>query len=405
MDLITRLKSENRGVEKRVILSQMSELEKKVFLYAYDPYKTYHMKSTRLSYDKLGEPSDEMFELLNKVLNGGIQRGEDAKDAVKKFAKVNGDLILAIVNKDLKCGVTATSFNKVYPGYVPQFKVQLAKEVPIIELQYPLLAQIKYNGVRIVITNRMGVTEIYTRNGFRVSIPKLERILNNFPAINYMQDTEITLLEDKGKDHTSVSGLVNSAIHGGAVPLDDVRFNAFDFMRLSEFDAARCDVAYSGRYSMLMELLSEIRSDHLIPAPTIELHNAEDANDYYEEVLSLGYEGLILKSADHRYTFKRTKDWIKVKETKTADLRCTGYNEASQGKLEGGIGSLICEGIVEGKRVKVDVAGLTMLAAFSPIETYIFKTIEVKYNSIIRNKEGTGWTLFLPRFSCVRFDK
>lgn len=406
MDLITRLNlTSSRDIKKRK-LKQISLYESMVFEYAYNPYKVYNLKFASINYDNLGEPNHSMFKLLDGILDGTIARGNLARDKVEDFAEDNGDLIKAIINKDLKCGVTAKTFNSVHPGTIPQFDVQLAKEVPIIDLNYPLLAQLKYDGVRLITINRDGDTTFYTRNGLKVAIPKLKALLDSLPIVNYMLDGEITLLSGKMEDRTKISGMVNSAIHGGVIMMQHIRIHVFDFMRLEEWDAGECLVEYAGRYEMLMTLLSQIKSDHLIPAHTMLLANAEDANDYYQTVIEEGYEGLILKSEKHLYTFKRSKDWVKVKETKTCDLKCVGFVEAKQGKLEGGIGALCCEGIVEGKEVKVDVAGLTMLAAFAPFDTtYNGKTLEVKYNSLIKDKLTGQHSLFLPRYSCVRFDK
>ena len=96
---------------------------------------------------------------------------------------------------------------------------------------------------------------------------------------------------------------------------------------------------------------------------------------------------------------------MKIKETKTADLTCHNW-EPGTGKLEGLIGALVCTGEVDGKEVVVKVAGLTVVRASAPFETtYAGRTIEVKYNAVIQDSKTKKYSLFLPRFSCVRFDK
>jgi DNA ligase-1 len=135
------------------------------------------------------------------------------------------------------------------------------------------------------------------------------------------------------------------------------------------------------------------------------VHNIADAQGAYEHLISQGYEGAMLKHANSTYDFKRSASWVKMKETKTADLTCVGHLFGT-GKYEGMIGSLVCKGIVEGVPVEVAVgSGLTDDDRAKKPTSYIGKTIEVKYNTVVQDKNGNTSSLFLPRFSCVRFDK
>lgn len=310
-----------------------------------------------------------------------------------------------LVNKDLRCGVGATLFNSVHKKAIDQFKVQLAKAVPIMDLKYPMLAQLKYDGVRLIAINDDGDTKFYTRNGKQAILPELKKILDEGEYVNYILDSEITLATGKQEDRTKISGMINSAMHGGSINEDNVRLNVFDFMMLNDWNEGRCDEPYSVRFATMYSLLERLQSEHFIPAVTLTIGTAEDASEYYQEVIDAGYEGLILKSEAHLYSFKRSKDWVKVKETKTADIKCVGWQEGT-GKYAGIIGTLVCTGVVEGKNVEVKVAGLSiMAAAIDPDVNYVNKTIEVKYNTVIQDSVTGGYSLFLPRFSCVRFDK
>lgn len=405
MKLITTLANSRSKIDKQRILKVIERDEWKTFVFAYDPYAVYNLKFKDFDLKALGEPNKAMFDLLDDILDGTVPRGATAKQRVETFAAEHGDLIKLVVNKDLRCGVNATLFNSVHRNSIDQFKVQLAKEVPVIDLSYPLLAQLKYDGVRIIAVNDCGDTGFFTRNGKEVVLPKLKEILDRGIHTNYVLDGELTLISGKQEDRVVVSGMVNSAMHGGSVIETNLRLNCFDFMKLSDWSAAKCDEQYRVRFSNMSIVLEDIESDHFIPAVTLTIATAEDANEYYQEVIEAGYEGLILKSETHKYSFKRSKDWVKVKETKEADLKCIGW-QVGKGKYAGIIGALVCTGEVEGKSIEVNVAGLSiMAAAIDPDINYIGKTIEVKYNAVIQDAKTGGWSLFLPRFSCVRFDK
>lgn len=415
MKLITKLNEQNGKLWKQTVLTDIMHPEWQTFVTAYDPYSIYHLKFKDYDMERLGEPSKIMFNILAKLTNREVT-GQAARDMVIAHAQREGDLIKLICNKDLRCGVTATTFNKVHPGSIPSFKVQLAKEVPIETLSYPLIAQIKYDGVRIIAIKEEGKVTFRTRNGMTVVLSQLQTMLEKSIADNFILDGEMTFAEGKLDGRTSISGAINSAMHGGIIDESDLMFNIFDVMPLTDWQAAKCAAPYHKRWLSLIKLLTWLGLPNVIPAACIEVESAKDVELYYDVLIEQGYEGVILKSADHLYTFKRSKDWVKLKEVKTADLTCTGWFNGD-GKYEGLIGVLTLAGEVEGKQVKVNVgSGLTDKDrtelifddeyGFDVLSPKFFGSlVEIKYNSVIRNAADDGWTLFLPRYVCVRTDK
>ena len=404
MNLLEALNRSNSKLHKEACLKGIPYLYWKTFVYAYNPYYNYGMTFSDVNMDNIGEPCEEMFALLDK-LKDKETTGNEAKLRVQIFAESNGDLIKLVINHDLRCGVSATIFNKVHNGSIPQFNVQLAKEVPLANLTYPLLAQLKYDGVRLVTIVDNGEVKFFTRNGKEVNLPKLKEIIASAPAINYILDGEIVIGTGLSADRTSVSGMINSAMHGGAIDEGKLVYHVFDTMSLSEWNANRCLRQYSARYVHVKDILRLINNPAVLVAPTNEVYNSDAALELYTQAINLQYEGLVLKHASHYYTFKRSKDWIKVKEIRTADLKCTGILGGT-GKYSDMIGALICEGVVEGKQVRVDVgSGLTDVERSMSDSAFLLQTIEVKYNMVIQDSRTNEYSLFLPRFNGIRFDK
>ena len=406
MKLLAQLQATTSKLDKERMLKGISELEYKTFLQAYDPYYVYHMKFTvaGIRMYNLGEPTEGMFTLLGEIITKRI-KGITAKRKVEVFAGEHGDLIKLVINKDLRCGVTATTFNNIYPGAIPQFKVQLAKAVALEKVEFPVLLQLKYDGVRLIALNKEGEVRFFTRNGKEVILPFLRKELEDIPMVNYMLDTEVTLHNGTQDERTKVSGMVNSAMHGGMVEESQMVLNCFDFMSLAQWEAAYCPDEYEVRFTVLMAFLEHTDSINVQLALTNEAHNIEAVNELYDAAISMDFEGLILKRADHLYTFKRSKDWVKLKEVKTADLMCCGV-QAGTGKYDGMIGALLCEGTVEGKEVTVSVgSGLSDLQRSLGDMQYLGETIEVKYNAVIFDQVRKQWSLFLPRYVIARFDK
>ncbi len=404
MKLQQLLTSTSGTLGKQQLLKGIPYLEWKTFVFAYDPYFVYGIKFKNVDLDNLGEPTEFMFSILTDILSK-VLTGQLAKHRVESFASINGDLIKLIVNKDLRCGVTATTFNKVHPKSIDQFKVQLAKEAPIASLAYPMLAQLKYDGVRLIVINDKGVVTFRTRNGKTIILRELKEVIERIPAKNYIIDGEITYSLGKSDDRTGISGAINSAMHGGTVDETDMVLHCFDFMTLSQWKEGDCADIYQYRYSILKELLTNLSNPYLELAITNVVHSAEAVNELYQAAIAIGYEGLILKHENHKYTFKRTKDWVKLKEAKTADLQCVAI-QGGTGKYEDLTGALVCRGIVDGRSITVNVgSGLSDVQRALPGNHFLGSTIEVKYNATIQDKVTGKWSLFLPRFVRVRMDK
>ena len=415
--ILKELRNTGSSTAKRHILQTMADtFDKKMFQYAYSPDLTYGVKYNYIHWDGVRQPSQMDFILLDKLIHRKLV-GNGARTEIDNHCREYGDLVKLICNKDLDCGVTATTLNEVFgKGFILLFEVQLAKEVTITKLTLPMVGQIKYNGVRVVAHIRKDGVTFRTRNGKYFAFPELAKRLHkghgDFDK-DIILDGELTYGDSKGLDHTGISGVVNSAIKGN--PIKDIRqdivFTVFDIMEISDFYKQDCRLVYKDRFRFLddyihylWEGLSTEEARSIQIAKSFIFNSYEDIQIKFKELLEEGYEGLILKSWNHYYSFKRSTDWVKLKATNTADLLCTDVL-TGKGKYSGMVGSLICKGMVEGREVTVNVgSGLSDADRSLSFTHYIDHKIEVKYNSVILDKVSNLWSLFLPRFNTIRGD-
>jgi len=408
MDIITKLRAVSSTLQKQDILEKYTtELDKKVFLRTYN-LTTYNLHFDTINYENLGQANDEMFYILDSLASRKYS-GKYGRDVVEVFANEYGDLIKLICNKDLDCGISSITLNTVFgKNFIPNFNIQLAKEEDIGKIKFPILAQLKYNGARVIALVQDGIVTLKSRGGHTFKFPDLENTLSYLP--DCMIDGELTIGDSCNEDHTLVSGMVTSAMRGGYIKNDKLVYNIFDTMSIQEFYNQDCRVIYNDRMINVLKLLKILKDlEKELPAKVILARTTEVTNksillEIYNTLLEKGYEGLILKHKDSKYTFKKNKTWIKMKATETADLTCVNYNEGKD-KYEGLIGSLVCQGLIGGKIIEVSVAGLTDEARCVDPQYYIGKVIEIKYNKIIKDSSTGLYSLFLPRFVCVRKDK
>jgi len=404
--IINDLRCYASRLNKEAHLEELTPLEKQMFRYAYDKCLSFGVKFSdhQIAKYPLQEPCSADFELLDKLAERSLS-GDVAREHVILHCRDHGTLVMLICNKDLRCGVTATSVNKVQPGTVPVFKVQLAKELPLNKVEFPCFVETKYDGVRIIIANRNGKIEFITRNGKSVKLPILKCYLEAQVKQNYVLDTEVTLASGKMEDRTKVSGMINSAMKGGVIKEQLLVFNVFDFLSLHDFETHCCNMPYIKRRVMVAGALAELQCSQLEQAEAFEAQDRQEAEASYSRHIANGFEGLILKHPESYYTFKRTTDWAKMKETKTADLFCRDWVDGT-GKYEGLIGALVCEGTVEGQHVRVQVgSGLTDADRDKDPCDYVGSVLELKYNAVVQDKDTLQHSLFLPRFVTIRGDK
>ena len=420
-EMIERLRETSSSTSKVGLLRRGSTPSmRKVLEYAYSPYKKYGfgdledlMLGLETRADFIGNPTDEMFDILDRLAAKPSSNRADYAEVVD-YAETNGILIFLVATKDLRCGISASTINKAITSLIPVFKVQLAKEVPLCKLNFPLFGQIKLDGVRVIaLCDRDEETvRLYTRNGHEINSDELSnaisyRLYANHISGSWMLDGELISTSGKPEDRTKISGLVNSAIKGGKLELANVRYACFDCMSLKEFNDGKSLDPFWERTHQLAHLLQDAE-ENAEPVYAIGqelLVDADAAQEKFETYLRAGYEGLVLKAKDSKYEFKRSPAWVKMKAIKTADLQCV-MTEKGTGKYADAIGALVCTGLVEGKTINVSVgSGLSDAERLYNPANFLEKTVEVKYNAVIPNAAKNGYTLFLPRFVAVRVDK
>lgn len=280
-------------------------------------------------------------------------------------------------------------------------KAMKAKEVPLDKLVFPMIAQLKYDGVRLLTKVVDDMPRFFTYNGSEVPLPKLRAQILRAKLGNVMLDGEIVTEGGRVGTRPRVSGMINSAMHGGTINESILDYALFDSMHIDDFEARKCTIDYQERYADTSVL--SLSAD-LVMARNQIIKSPIEVQTLSEQLYIDGFEGLILKPLRHLYRFSRSPLWVKIKETKTADLRCTGTTPGKD-KYEGMIGAFMCEGIVDGKNIKVNVSGMTDAYRAMHPNHFIGKVIEVKYNSTIQDQRTGQWSLFIPRFNGIRIDK
>ena len=355
----------------------------------------------------------EAFKELAHLLYTRQLTGHDARDAIELALSAStqqqwNDWYRRILIKDLRCGVSEKTINKIKKNAVPVFECMLAHDGANHEKKVAgkKLLEPKLDGVRVItIINAENKTAtMYSRNG---------KLLENFGHITTALEANIELFErsivlDGEMVSSSFQALMKQVHRKSDVQSEDARLMLFDILPLSEFQKGKSVLGQKRRSNLLRSMkptFEKVGSIDIIPQIEVELDTAVGElqfKQYNKDAIEAGFEGIMIKDVDAIYECKRSVSWLKQKPFIEVSLAVVAVEEGT-GKNEGRMGALICEGEDDGKAIAVNVgSGFTddqRIEFWANKESLVGQIVEVRADAatISQDSEST-WSLRFPRF-------
>ncbi len=420
--IIQKLAGDNSRLAKEAILAQSMDEDLNEFFeglrMALDKLYTFGVKQVPTK-DELGGQglSWDNFKQLAESLYRRELTGHAARDAIKLAMDVAttdqwNHWYKLILQKDLRCGVSEKTVNNVAKKQkksqfsVPVFECMLAHDGANHEAKITgkKILQPKLDGVRAitVINYESRTVTMYTRNGKELEnfghITKyLEDNLDNF-ARSYVLDGEVV--------SNSFQDLMKQVHRKSDVQAQDARLCLFDVVPLVEFKAGK-SVMGQRRRSQFLHNFENIFADSgcIEIIPQIEVNLDEflgeiEYKDYNKEMVSKGFEGIMIKDPEAKYECKRSVSWLKQKPFIEVSLSITAVEEGTGRNVER-LGALVCEGVDDGKSIVVNVgSGFTdgdRRSYWEERDTLVGQVVEVRADAITQNQDGS-YSLRFPRF-------
>jgi ATP-dependent DNA ligase len=421
-DIIKQLESTPGRNDKISILesNKDNELLKMVLNAALNPYRQYFIKQFP-KVDNFSGDSDLfifLYALADQIESRAVT-GNAARDLLTKLTESltpeDAEVAKRVVTKDLKCGVQASTVNKVWKDFIPTYPCLLGKaynEKTIQKITFPCYAQLKADGIRAnIIVNEEGNVSVRGRSGKLIDL--LGKLENEIPVNDsgYVLDGELLVLDDDGNSlpRKQGNGILNKAIRGtiSEKEADAVVFRAWDYIPLDKFKGKKDDTPYCERVDNTILKVGNINSSKITMIESMIVSDMDEVNTYFQSMLEKGEEGCMLKNLDHPWEDKRSPHLVKMKAEKDCDLIVTGWNRGNEGtKFSDQMGSLICESS-DGK-ISVSISGFSeeqRLEITQNIDEWMGRIVTVLYNERIESKDREADSLFLPRFAELREDK
>jgi len=414
LSVITELRSTNSRLEKEAILKKYIDntVLKSVLIRALASHIQYYQRkipvySTNGKNVELIEALERMNDLADRKVTGNAAI-EFLSNILSDVSADDAKVIELIIKKDLDCGVSTPTVNKIWEDLIPTFDTMLCSPMSdklLDKMVYPAIAQKKLDGLRCNVVVKSGTVTFYSRNGKTFDLlGNLEQeFLDASKGADIVFDGEL-LVSENGKelDRQTGNGILNKANKGTISEAEAAKITMviWDVINYDNWVNQKDPTPYINRFDYLSTLGL---NGKLSVVPSQIVNSLDEAREIYEDYYARGFEGIILKSMNAIWEPKRSTSQIKFKGEETTSLRVIAIQEGKEdSKYKGQIGALLCES--EDGKLRVSVgSGLTDEDRKSG--DFLCKIIEVKYNTKIKSKGSDVYSLFLPRYIEVRFDR
>ena len=374
---------------------------RKLFHYVYDYDKQYYVTSANVLKKDLsqkglfvGKKYSLIWDLLDDLSNRVIT-GHNAIIAVQQFITEEEptfkEIILAILDKDLKCGLSEVTINKVCGNIIKTYNVALADKFDPKKhkLDSNWVIERKLDGVRCNVINKDGIIKCYSRQGKEITtLGKLVDELQGRLPNNTVLDGEICLVDDKGLE--SFQGIMKE-IKRKNHTIENPLLLAFDMLTLQEFESKEGTTKYTDRVIRMVEWYqlqnwnTQNKVAKHLSIVNYERYSPEALEEWNSRVKTWNWEGLMFRK-DVGYEGKRTQNLLKYKMFQDAEYKVIAVEEGdSQELVDGVMKKIKCIGalVIEHKGNKVGVGtGLSLEQRkrwYLHPEEIIGKTVTIKF--------------------------
>jgi DNA ligase-1 len=421
-NIIQELEADNSRLVKEDIIKREAQAGNDEFFagvkLALDSMTTFGVKQVLTKQGSGRGLSWSTFEKLATALSTRQITGNDAITAINQHRLQAtedqwNNWYRRILIKDLRCGTSEKTVNKVVEKInenyaIPVFSCQLAHDSANHESKVAgvKLVEVKLDGVRVItIVYPNGHVDQYSRNGKElVNFEHIKRQISKharFFAEPVVLDGEIM--------SASFQDLMKQVHRKSDVEANDAVLNLFDILTLKEFNRGLGDHKQIDRSYSLAAWYGQFR-DHMPHVTVVGQEQVDLDSDVgqarfkqiNQDAIAGGYEGIMIKDPMAVYECKRSVAWLKLKPFIEVSLTVIAVEEGT-GRNLGKLGALICEGVDDGKRIRVNVG-----SGFTDIhrDTYwiargelLGQIVEVRADAATKSQDSEEtWSLRFPRF-------
>lgn len=313
------------------------------------------------------------------------------------------ELMIGVLTKDLKIGMSKKLINKAIPKLIPEFNIQQGyplSKYPFKNKEWFCL-ETKLNGIN---GSDLNGTMLSRQGKELTNLSHITNELSQLSFKDYYFNGELVRHNEgeltNGENFRETTSIVNSDKEDKT----NIDFIVFDLLPLEEFYEGKSKLKYKDRLKQLRQLEQEAKEKGLthlyIPKVYYEGEDNTVIDKYLEEASNADEEGLMcIKNGVWKN--KRSSTLLKVKQFINADCKIVGYEEGTN-KYEGMLGSFIIE--YKGNNVNVGSGYDDSQRKYywEHRDEYIGRILQVKFKEESQDKKTGLYSLQFPIFQCIR---
>jgi len=422
-DILMELSGTNSKNEKEKILKLHADnpVLQKTFSVAYSKELNFFVRNFKADLDiSGGTPISDSIDLLVENVAGRVYTGLEAKAYISKLVNSceEPDTLLKVINRDLECGVQASSANKVWKNLItepPYQSYTLFKEDLLRKFNYEgAFSDEKMDGLYTDVMVWPEQVVLRSRSGKELNFKAPVEVENKLKSFAKENSPFVAHGEGLVIDDNSPNGFMERAEGNGylnqdpaEIDRDIVALVVWDMVSMDDYLSRKSTKEYKHRREEIKNLVTYVgmeKSFRLVSGRRI--NSLKEAIEHFVEMRHLKKEGTVLKEAAMLWGDNKTKKGLKLKNMFDVDLLVVGTSPHK--KDPSLVGALTCQTRDDLLEVGVG-SGLTDALRKKPSEYFMGQIITIKANDITKSDTKNVQSLFLPRlnykFVEVRTDK
>jgi len=329
----TSSRTEKEELLHEILASPNKEVFEDLVKFVFNPYRRLQVKVTSAMVDRsasFGTPKEDVeiwrdfLVLLNRLESGELV-GKAARTEICSFlSSVDFGMVewfAMFLNKNFKIGVGKSTIDKLFPGAIPRFGVQLCKKYKGGDLPYPHIIQPKMDGARGVVGRFDSESLVaMSRNG--KPFYNVEEILEILLALEeiygepYVFDGEF--YAEAWNDSVSILRSSKKA----PTSLERLKYYIFDAIPLREWVSGKpTETPLFERDALLQVAVQSLGSDKLVHVPHRLAAASGEIVGITQDYVKEGWEGSVIKDPKSPYAYDRNEAWQKFKFVKDVDAK------------------------------------------------------------------------------------
>lgn len=321
--LISDLRSTSKPKEKQQILKENDcTFLRYILKSSYEPFDVYHVKVKKSDIPEPGEHDVKEKEVTCEIeslidycrhSNSNKKNRSKVVNFLQHVTRDTQDLVIGILHKNWRCGFSVGSIEKVFPGLVTRFEVQLANSYPKVIKKKTYKKKdrwcsFKLDGIRGVALRLIEGWKFFSRQG------------KEFLTIDHIKPQLEALYKSTGKTFWDGELYIPKAefeVIQGAVmrftagTCEDIEYRVFICGDKDDF--LNCNHNASS-----FEIVTQQHLHAYVAPKVVEAYQwlitEEQIPTELERAFELGHEGIMLRDPIKLYEMKRSDALLKLKE-------------------------------------------------------------------------------------------